>query len=61
MHLRTSAHAPARRSPDSSVERARDAGGPLDRASYSCQCGYVFVAPVSTSVSCPNCKAGQAW
>ncbi len=41
--------------------RMRDAGGPDDRACYSCSCGFVFVAPVSTSVHCPHCDAGQAW
>lgn len=41
--------------------RLRDAGGPCDRACYSCGCGYLFEAPVSTSVTCPNCDAEQAW
>jgi hypothetical protein len=41
--------------------RWRDAGGPHDEAMYHCACGYVFEAPVSTSVSCPHCGAGQAW
>ena len=41
--------------------RMRDAGGPDDRACYSCGCGFVFVAPVSTSVQCPHCDSGQAW
>ncbi|HVF79769.1 MAG TPA: hypothetical protein VNA28_15840 [Solirubrobacteraceae bacterium] len=41
--------------------RMRDSGGPDDRACYSCGCGFVFVAPVSTSVQCPHCDAGQAW
>lgn len=41
--------------------RLRDAGGPDDRATYACQCGYLFEAPVSTTVSCPNCAAEQAW
>jgi hypothetical protein len=38
-------------------------GKPLtnDRAMYHCQCGFVFEAPVSTSVGCPNCSATQAW
>jgi len=40
--------------------RMRDAGGPDDRARYSCGCGFVFVAPVSTSVHCPHCDAAQA-
>ena len=48
-------------SSDRAVQRVRDAGGPLDRASYSCECGCVFLAPVSTSVSCPHCHVGQAW
>jgi hypothetical protein len=46
---------------DAAVERAREAGGPMDEASYTCACGYLFSAPVSTSVSCPHCGAGQAW
>jgi hypothetical protein len=41
--------------------RMRDAGGPNDRACYSCGCGFVFIAPVSTSVHCPHCAAEQAW
>lgn len=41
--------------------RERDAGGPEDRAAYCCGCGYVFVAPVSTTVGCPNCGGTQAW
>ncbi len=46
---------------DLAVQRVRDAGGPVDKASYSCECGYVFLAPVSTTVRCPHCDAGQAW
>jgi hypothetical protein len=42
-------------------KRARESGGPIDRASYTCGCGMVFDAPVSTTVSCPNCGCGQAW
>jgi hypothetical protein len=41
--------------------RMRDAGGPDDRACYSCGCGFLFEAPVSTSVRCPHCDALQAW
>ena len=41
--------------------RAREAGGPDDRATYTCACGYVFEADVSTSVACPHCGTGQAW
>jgi len=40
---------------------ARRGGGPQDRALYTCECGYVFSAPVSTSVGCPHCGTDQAW
>jgi hypothetical protein len=46
---------------DPAVARAQEAGGPLDQAAYSCECGYLFSAAVSTTVSCPHCGAGQAW
>lgn len=46
---------------DEAVQRVREAGGPLDEASYACQCGLVFRAPVSTTVACPHCRAPQAW
>jgi hypothetical protein len=41
--------------------RMRESGGPDDRAMYTCSCGYVFQADVSTSVTCPHCGTGQAW
>jgi hypothetical protein len=58
--------APARQSApvrvsDPDLRRAREAGGPIDHAAYSCECGYRFVAPVSTTVHCPHCGVGQAW
>ena len=28
---------------------------------YSCECGFVFEAQVSTSVDCPHCGNPQAW
>ena len=46
---------------DPAVLRVRGAGGPVDEASYACQCGCVFLAPVSTTVACPHCKAQQPW
>ena len=46
---------------DPAVERVRSAGGPLDEASYACACGFIFRAPVSTTVACPHCRATQAW
>ena len=62
----TSASPAARATPvpgacDPEVKRVRDAGGPIDNAAYSCECGYQFVAPVSTTVHCPHCGLGQAW
>lgn len=41
--------------------RMRRAGGPQDTALYPCSCGYVFEAPVTTTVSCPNCSSDLAW
>lgn len=41
--------------------RARESGGPIDNAHYTCGCGLAFDAPVSTTVACPHCGAGQAW
>ncbi len=46
---------------DPAVQRVREAGGPIDRASYTCTCGYLFSASVSTSVMCPHCGTDQAW
>ena len=46
---------------DPTMRRARAAGGPVDLASYNCQCGMVFSASVSTTVSCPHCGAEQDW
>ena len=33
----------------------------LDVAVYTCVCGFVFEAPVLTSVGCPHCGGHQAW
>jgi hypothetical protein len=46
---------------DATVARVRLAGGPIDNASYTCSCGFVFAASVSTTVRCPHCSADQAW
>jgi hypothetical protein len=46
---------------DLAVQRVRNAGGPIDRAFYTCGCGYLFDATVSTTVACPHCGADQAW
>jgi hypothetical protein len=42
------------------LARAKRSGGPEDRALYTCGCGYVFHAEVSTSVGCPHCGTSQA-
>lgn len=55
------AQAPAPAPPVTDEGRVRASGGPDDQASYSCSCGYVFEAHVSTSVACPHCGTGQAW
>ncbi|HWX43998.1 MAG TPA: hypothetical protein VNY52_01600 [Solirubrobacteraceae bacterium] len=46
---------------DIASQRARDAGGPSDMATYACECGYLFAASVSTTVVCPHCGIPQAW
>ena len=46
---------------DPEAERVRRAGGPEDEATYSCGCGFLFSAAVSTTVTCPHCGGGQAW
>jgi hypothetical protein len=41
--------------------RRQELGRQHDQAQYTCQCGFVFEAPVSTSVGCPHCGGTQAW
>ena len=43
------------------ASRRREGGAPQDQAVYSCGCGFVFEAHVSTSVGCPHCGGKQAW
>jgi rubrerythrin len=43
------------------VARMHEGGPPQDQAVYTCECGYVFEAMVSTSVACPHCGSAQAW
>jgi hypothetical protein len=58
---RTSAGAPAPK-PDRPVTRTRRLEPATeDEAMYSCGCGFVFQAAVSTSVGCPHCGDSQAW
>jgi hypothetical protein len=42
-------------------ERNKRANVSEDAALYNCSCGYVFKAPVTTSVGCPHCGTPQAW
>jgi hypothetical protein len=42
-------------------ERNKRANVSQDAALYNCSCGYVFKAPVTTSVGCPHCGTAQAW
>ena len=46
---------------DRASMRVRQAGGPLDLASYSCECGCIFPALVTTTVTCPHCSTPQPW
>lgn len=41
--------------------RRQELGRQRDQAQYTCQCGFVFKAAVSTSVDCPHCGGAQAW
>ena len=43
------------------ARRRRREPAPQDHALYSCECGFVFEAAVSTSVGCPHCGGAQAW
>lgn len=52
-----------RRRPTVSFSRERNQRANIsqDAALYSCACGYVFKAAVTTSVGCPHCGTDQAW
>lgn len=52
---------PSRPGPTAAGAQRRQADVPQDRALYTCSCGYVFAATVSTSVGCPHCGDSQAW
>ncbi|MGO9955206.1 MAG: hypothetical protein ACLP50_04410 [Solirubrobacteraceae bacterium] len=52
----------AQAAPEGSARRRRrEAAVPQDEAIYTCECGFVFHADVSTSVGCPHCGGTQAW
>jgi hypothetical protein len=44
-----------------SAEPRRRESQSQDQALYNCGCGFVFEAPVTTSVDCPHCGGYQAW
>jgi hypothetical protein len=46
---------------DAPSQERRHGGPTEDRALYTCECGYVFHAAVTTSVGCPHCARTQAW
>jgi hypothetical protein len=60
-HLSPAPAAPETEPDLADERRMRESGGPDDRAMYTCSCGYVFQADVTTSVTCPHCGTGQAW
>jgi hypothetical protein len=45
----------------SATQAARRGTASMDRALYSCACGFAFKAEVTTSVGCPHCGTSQAW
>jgi rubrerythrin len=72
MHLTSSLTLPrrrARRGPtrraavavSATRERNQRANVSQDAALYTCSCGYIFKAEVTTSVGCPHCGTDQAW
>jgi hypothetical protein len=54
-------HAGTHASSRGPVRELRDGGPSQDTALYNCHCGFVFEAPVLTSVDCPHCGNGQVW
>lgn len=61
LHAAEAGEIVASRASEAEVARVRAAGGPLDRAVYTCSCGFYFDATVSTAVPCPHCGTEQAW
>jgi hypothetical protein len=60
-HVSPAPAAPEQEAELTDERRMRESGGPDDRAMYTCSCGYVFEADVTTSVTCPHCGTAQAW
>ena len=72
MHLTSTLTLSRRRPRRGGKRRAADGASPArernqranvseDAALYTCSCGYVFKAAVTTSVGCPHCGSAQAW
>jgi hypothetical protein len=60
--LRRRVERPAPDAPrEAEAGRRRELGPQADQALYTCGCGFVFNAAVSTSVGCPHCGDTQAW
>jgi hypothetical protein len=49
------------RTSDCSRRRGAKLESELGEATYNCQCGFIWQAPVLTSVDCPHCGDSQAW
>lgn len=45
----------------SEEQRTQRANVTQDAALYTCGCGYIFKAVVTTNVGCPHCGTDQAW
>ncbi len=60
-HQETAPAVPAAPEVAAAPHRRQELGPLQDQALYSCSCGFVFEAPVSTSVGCPHCGDTQAW
>jgi hypothetical protein len=58
---RTSSVAAAPRPVTATQSDARRGTTSMDRALYTCSCGFAFKAEVTTTVGCPHCGTSQAW
>lgn len=59
---RRGGHAPSPAVPVATeTQLAARAGGPEDRALYTCGCGFAWKGAVTATVGCPHCGTAQAW
>lgn len=61
LEMRIQRLADTSRSPAPEPEPGSAVESQLDEATYTCGCGFIFSAPVLTSVDCPHCGDAQAW